>query len=79
MSLETVASGSSQGNDIQLWSTDASRWGESAQDKAVEGSTKRQKTGVATVEPLGILKSTVGIQTLKWATPDSLIAAGLDH
>lgn len=77
MSHETFASASNQTNDIHLWSVDPAHW--KGDDKAIEGSTKRQRTGVATVDPIGTLKGTHGIQCLKWATPDTIIAGGIDH
>lgn len=56
MNLEMIASASSHGGDILLWNIDPSKW---QTDERVEGN-KRQKTGVATIDPTATLKCTHG-------------------
>jgi hypothetical protein len=56
MYLEMIASASSHGGDILLWNVDPSKW---QTDERVEGN-KRQKTGVATIDPTATLKCTHG-------------------
>jgi WD40 repeat protein len=47
----------------------------------IEAPMKRQKTGVATVDPTFVLKTTAGgIPAIKWISPDTLLASGnVDH
>jgi hypothetical protein len=77
MTLEMIASGSDQGGDLHLWKFDSESW--QADDLQVEGSLKRQRTGVKTVQPFASLKNTNGIATLKWTTNDSIVCGGTDH
>jgi len=59
MTLEMIASGSEQGGDLHLWKCDPQSW--QADDAQIEGSMKRQRTGVKTVQPLASIKNTNGI------------------
>jgi len=54
-----IASGSEQGGDLHLWKCDPQSW--QADDAQIEGSMKRQRTGVKTVQPLASIKNTNGI------------------
>ena len=75
MTLEMIASASSHGGDILLWNVDPSKW--QSDENVIEN--KRQKTGVATVNPTATLKTTHGTQSMKWISPETLVAGGLDH
>lgn len=75
MTLEMIASSSSHGGDILLWNVDPSKW--QSDEKVMEN--KRQKTGVATIDPTATLKCTHGTQSIKWISPETLVAGGLDH
>lgn len=77
MTLEMLATGSEQGGDIHLWKCDPESW--QGDDSAVEGSLKRQRTGVKTVMPFVSLKNTHGVSALNWTTNDSIVCGGNDH
>ena len=78
MTLEMIASASSLTNsDIRLWQCDPSKW--SGDDKKIEGSLKRQKTGIKTVDPIGTIKNSHPVTALKWITNENIVCGGADH
>lgn len=81
MQNEMIASANSQTGAIAIWNfdTNSDKWHEDAGSE-IEQTFKRQKTGVATVDPTLVLKTTApGIPALKWILPDTLLATGADH
>jgi hypothetical protein len=45
----------------------------------LQGTLKRQKTGVKTVTPCAVIKGIHGTSALKWITNDSIVAGSSDH
>ena len=54
MNLELIVSASIHGGDLNFWNADPSKW--TGDDQAIEGTYKRQKTGIKTVEPTAHIK-----------------------
>lgn len=65
------------GGDINLWNADPNHW--QGDEKAIEGTLKRQKTGIKTVDPIGTIKNISGVSAMKWTTNDSIVTGSCDH
>ncbi len=77
LSLEIIASSSLHSGDINLWNADPANW--QGDDKLIEGTLKRQRTGIKTVDPFATIKSVSGTSALKWITNDSIVTGSVDH
>jgi hypothetical protein len=76
LTLEMIASASSQGGDLQLWKFNPATW---QQEELADNTLKRQKTGVLTAQPFGQIKNVTGVSSMHWSTADSIVCGGVDH
>ena len=59
MAKEMIVSSGTQMHDIHLWECDPARWLEDG--TGMEGSNKRQRTNVLTVDPAATFKTGAGV------------------
>ena len=67
-------------NGIMLWDVNPKSWEDGDADFGKRGqANKRQRTDIASISPIAVMKCQNGVQSMAWAAQSTLIAGCVDH